>query len=191
MGPAPDEQAPSRLQPVHGCEQVEKGDGRVARQESGRTQLVPCQQLPGQKRPGEYTACDQTRPHTIRSCVVCRAARPLHGGTAQNQQDRVCPQLPRYGDRIPVVSPMRVLHPHPIGGNEQPEQRSDHRKEGHKPILRAARQTVAPPSTSCGDTGLSHGLAVNLLASSPHTTTPARRATNATARLTARQPAHV
>src|ERR1700687_851335 len=61
----------------------------------------------------------------------------------------------------------------------------------HRPIFAGGRLTVLPASTSSGDPDVSHGLAVNLLTTNPHTTTPARRATNATERLTARFRAHV
>src|SRR5437016_6148050 len=54
----------------------------------------------------------------------------------------------------------------------------------HRPTLAGGRLNAPSASTSSRDPGVSHGLAVSLLASRPQTTTPARRATNATARLT-------
>src|SRR5437660_7001192 len=50
----------------------------------------------------------------------------------------------------------------------------------HRPILAGGRLSAPSASRSSGDPGVSHGLAVSLLASRPQTTTPARRATNAT-----------
>src|SRR5438105_1524028 len=50
--------------------------------------------------------------------------------------------------------------------------------------MAGGRLTAPSDSTSSRDPGVSHDLAVSLLASRPQTTTPASRATNATERLT-------
>src|SRR5256885_14345345 len=75
---------------------------------------------PGKNRRGGSPRHDQGEPDTIRLCPSCRRARPLHAGTAQDQQGGVQPQQSRYREWTPV--PVRVLHTHPVGGDEQPEQ---------------------------------------------------------------------
>src|ERR1019366_6172851 len=125
-GLSPDPQAPQQVQAVQRGEQVEESVGWIGRYKITRgVQLLPHPKLSGQKTKSEKASDNQSDSDAVYPSPSCSNPRPLHGNTAQNQRSCVQPQPSRNGQSRPV----RPLHAHEVGTDQQREQRGGDRQK--------------------------------------------------------------
>ncbi len=128
--------AAQQVQSVRTGEQIEEGVRRVGRQEIAcSVELEPRHELPEQERQGEEASCNQAIYDVLNPSPARRNVRVLQRDTAQDQHACVEPQEPRRGN----FGPVRHLHSHEVGADEERKQRADNGEE-HAQADRRCRQ---------------------------------------------------